>query len=175
MAIYKFEDFRPRIDPTAYVHDSATVIGDCELEANSSVWPGAVVRADNDSVRIGPGVNIQDGAVVHVDSGHPVVLHAGVTIAHQAMIHGCTIGENTLVGMQSVVMNDAVVGKNCIIGANTVVTAGTVIPDGSLVIGTPGRVLRSTTADEIANNEKNALGYITKAKIYKTTQTRIDR
>jgi carbonic anhydrase/acetyltransferase-like protein (isoleucine patch superfamily) len=174
MAIYKFEDFRPRIDPTAYVHDSATVIGDCELGINSSVWPGAVIRADNDTVRIGQGVNIQDCAVIHVDSGHPAVLQAGVTIAHHATIHGCTIGENTLVGMQSVVMNDAVVGKNCIIGANTVVTAGTVIPDGSLVIGTPGRVLRSTTADEIDQNEKNALGYITRAKTYKTTQTRID-
>jgi carbonic anhydrase/acetyltransferase-like protein (isoleucine patch superfamily) len=173
MSLYSIGGIAPQLDPSSYVHESATVIGDCQIGSGSSVWPGAVVRADNDKVIIGNRVNIQDGAVIHIDVGHPATLNDGVSIGHMAMVHGATIGENTLIGMQAVILNDAVIGKNCIIGANTVVSGGKVIPDNSLVIGTPGKIMREVTADEIENNRRNADGYASKSAQYKTSLIKV--
>jgi carbonic anhydrase/acetyltransferase-like protein (isoleucine patch superfamily) len=174
MSLYSIGGCSPQLKLSSYVHESATVIGDCQIGANSSVWPGAVIRADNDTVIIGNQVNIQDGAVIHVDVGHPVVLGDGVSIGHMAMVHGATIGENTLIGMQAVVLNDAVIGKNCIIGANAVVASGKVIPNNSLVIGTPGKILREVTAAEIENNSRNADSYVSKSAYYKTNLIKVE-
>ena len=167
MSVYSFQSQSPAIDPTAYIHDAATVIGNCIIGPGCSIWPSAVLRGDNDNITLKANVNVQDGAVIHVDTSHPAVIHDGVSIAHLAMVHGATIGENTLIGMQAIILNDAVIGKNCIIGANTVIAAGKVIPDNSLVVGTPGKIVRALTAEEIAGNKQNATNYSTKANMYK--------
>lgn len=174
MSLYSFQTHSPVVDPSAYVHDGATIIGNCSIGELSSVWPGAVIRADNDSVVLGKSVNIQDNAVIHVDAGHPAILHDGVSIAHGAIIHGATIGENTLIGMNAVVLNNAVIGKNCIIGANALVAAGKIIPDNSLVIGSPGRVLRQVTDDEIASNIINANSYAIRSGTYKQSLRKLN-
>lgn len=167
MSVFSYKKKSPNIDPTAYVHESATVIGQCTIGPGSSVWPSAVLRADNDAITLGEDVNIQDGAVIHVDVGHPANIHNGVSIAHLAMVHGATIGENTLIGMQAVILNDAVIGKNCIIGANTVISSGKNIPDNSLVVGSPGKIIRQVTDDEVQGNKRNAEHYKQKSVDYK--------
>lgn len=167
MPLYAYKTHTPLIDNASYVHDTATVIGQCTIGPGASVWPGAVLRADNDAITVGANVNVQDGAVIHVDVGHPAHLKEGVSIAHLAMVHGATIGENTLIGMQAVILNDVVIGKNCIIGANTLISSGKVIPDNSLVIGSPGKIIRQVTAEEIESNRKNAEHYTNKAQNYK--------
>lgn len=167
MSIFSYKGIAPCIDPNSYVHKSATVIGQCTVGAGSSIWPSAVVRADNDKIVLGNNVNVQDGAVIHVDVGHPAVLKDNVSVGHLAMIHGATIGENTLIGMQAVILNDAVIGKNCIVGANTVVTSGKEIPDNSLVVGTPGKIIRQLTNEEIESNRKNAETYSLRSIDYK--------
>jgi len=174
MSVYSYNSVQPIIDPSAYVHDGATIIGNCAIGELSSVWPGAVIRADNDLVKLGNSVNVQDNAVIHVDTGHPAILHDGVSIAHGAIIHGATIGENTLIGMNAVVLNNAVIGKNCIIGANALVAAGKVIPDNSLVIGSPGRVLRQVTDDEIESNKINANSYALRSGTYKQSLRKLN-
>ena len=173
MSIYSIYGHSPQIEASAYVHDSATVIGEVTIGESVTVWPGAVLRGDNDSIRIDKCCNIQDGAVIHVDAGHSAHIKEGTSIAHQALIHGATIGSNTLIGMQSVIMNDVVIGNNCIIGANTVITAGKIIPDNSLVVGTPGKIIREVTADEIQSNRNTAAGYVHKCIDYKSGLTRI--
>lgn len=173
MSVYSFQSYSPAVEPTAYIQDAATVIGNCTIGLGCSIWPGAVLRGDNDSITLKSNVNVQDGAVIHVDTGHPAVLHDGVSIAHLAMVHGATIGENTLIGMQAIILNDVVIGKNCIIGANTVIAAGKVIPDNSLVVGTPGKIIREVTAEEIEGNKQNALNYSAKANMYKTGLVKI--
>lgn len=174
MSLYSFQTHAPTVDATAYVHDHAVVIGNCAIGAGCSIWPSAVLRGDNDSITLAANVNVQDGAVIHADTGHPAVLHAGASVAHLAMVHGATVGENTLVGMQAIILNDAVIGKNCIIGANTVIAAGKVIPDNSLVVGTPGRIVRSVTEKEIEGNRQNAINYSDKAYQYKTGLIKIN-
>jgi carbonic anhydrase/acetyltransferase-like protein (isoleucine patch superfamily) len=173
MTVYSFKTFEPTIDPTAYIQDAATVIGDCTIGSGCSIWPSAVLRGDNDNITLKSNVNIQDGAVIHVDTSHPATLHDGVSVGHLAMVHGATIGENTLIGMQAIILNDAVIGRNCIIGANTVIAAGKIIPDNSLVVGTPGKIVREVTAEEIASNKQNALNYSAKANEYKTGLVKI--
>ena len=173
MPVFSYKTKTPVIDPTAYVHENATVIGQCSIGPGSSVWPSAVLRADNDAITLGENVNIQDGAVVHVDVGHPANIHNGVSIAHLAMVHGATIGENTLIGMQAVILNDVVIGKNCIIGANTVISSGKTIPDNSLVVGSPGKIIRQVTDDEVQGNKRNAGHYKQKSIDYKTDLVRL--
>jgi carbonic anhydrase/acetyltransferase-like protein (isoleucine patch superfamily) len=173
MSVYSFKTFEPTIDPTAYIQDAATVIGDCTIGSGCSIWPSAVLRGDNDNITLKSNVNIQDGAVIHVDTNHPATLHDGVSVGHLAIVHGATIGENTLIGMQAIILNDAVIGRNCIIGANTVIAAGKIIPDNSLVVGTPGKIVREVTAEEIASNKQNALNYSAKANEYKTGLVKI--
>lgn len=143
-----------------FIADSAAVIGTVILENNVSVWYGAVLRGDNEPIHIGANSNIQDGAVLHTDIGIPLTVAANVSVGHQAMLHGCTIGEGSLIGIKAVILNHSIIGRNCLIGANTLITEGKVIPDNSLVIGTPGKVVRTLTDAEIAALHANAAHYV---------------
>lgn len=146
-----------------FIAPNAAVIGDVTLQENSSVWFSAVLRGDGDHIEIGAGSNIQDGAVIHVDPGFPTTLGRNVTVGHNAMLHGCTIGDGSLVGINAVVLNGARVGKNCLIGANALVTEGTEIPDGSLVLGSPAKVRKQFSEAEQAALGANAEHYVVNA------------
>ncbi len=154
-----------------YIAPNAAVIGSVILETGSSVWFNAVLRGDNEPIHIGVNSNVQDGAVLHTDPGTPLTIGENVTIGHQAGIHGCTIGDNTLVGINAVIMNRAVIGKNCLIGANTLISEGKQIPDNSLVVGTPGRILRTLTDEEITAIRHNAEHYVKLAGHYQQSLT----
>ena len=145
MAIYQLDDDIPRIAETAWVADSAQVIGRVALEEGASVWFGAILRGDNEWISIGRGSNVQDGSVLHTDMGCPLTIGADVTIGHQVVLHGCTIGDGSLVGIQAVVLNNAKIGKNCLVGAGALVTEGKEFPDGSLIMGSPARVVTTRT------------------------------
>jgi carbonic anhydrase/acetyltransferase-like protein (isoleucine patch superfamily) len=132
-----------------FVAHNAVVIGSVVLESNASVWFNCVVRGDNDVITIGENANVQDGSVLHTDAGIPLTLGANVSIGHKVMLHGCTIGEGSLIGINAVILNNAVIGKHCLIGANTLVPEGKEIPDGSLVMGSPGRIKRTLSGEEI--------------------------
>ena len=151
-----------------YVAYDATLVGDITLEAEVSVWFKVVIRAENDSVTIGEGSNIQDGSVLHVDPGYPLRLARRVSVGHKVMLHGCSIGEGTLIGINSVVMNGARIGRHALIGANTLIAEGKEIPDGVLVLGSPGKVVRDLKQDEKDYLLKIAQGYIDRAKFYKS-------
>ena len=150
-----------------FVAESASVIGSVVLDHNVSVWFGAVVRGDYDSVTIGANSNIQDCAVVHMDDTYPVTIGEGVTVGHHAVVHGCTVGDNSLIGIHAVVMNGARIGEDCLIGSNALVTEGKIIPDGSLVLGSPGRVVRSLTDEEIQEINYFSNLYVNNFKSYK--------
>lgn len=143
-----------------FVAPNATVIGSVMVGDNVSIWFNAVLRGDNDVIAIGDNTNIQDGAVVHVDPGKPVKIGRGVTVGHKAVIHGCTIGDNTLIGINAVILNHARIGNNCIIGANALIPEGKIIPDGSLVVGAPGRVIKQLDEEQIAQLRRSAEGYV---------------
>jgi len=162
MAIYSIGERAPQIDGNAFVADEATLIGDVRLAAGASVWPGATLRGDNEPITIGAGSNIQEGAVLHADPGFPLTLHEHVSVGHQAMLHGCTVQEGSLVGIQAVILNGAVIGRNCLVGAGALVTEGKVFPDNSLIIGTPARVVRELTPEVIADLRRNAADYAEK-------------
>ena len=151
---------KQRIAPTARIARGAVLVGDISLGETSSVWYNAVARADNAPIQIGARSNIQDCCVLHVDEGHPIRIGDGVTVGHGAILHGCTIDDNSLVGMGAVVLNGAHIGKNCIIGASALVTQGMQIPDGSLVMGVPARVCRPLSEAEIESNRRAAEEYI---------------
>ena len=163
MALYQLGDESPRIADSAWVADSAQVIGNVELGEDASVWFGAVLRGDGEPIRIGPGVNIQDGTVVHADPGFPVTLARNVSVGHQVMLHGCTVGENSLIGIQAVVLNGAKIGRNCLVGAGALVTEGKEFPDGSLIIGSPAKVARMLTPEQIAGLQRVAEHYVENA------------
>ena len=150
-----------------FIAYDATLVGSIVLENDVNVWFKVVIRADNDQVAIGEGSNIQDGSVLHVDPGYPMRLARRVTVGHKAMLHGCTIGEGTLVGINSVVMNGARIGKSSLIGANTLIPEGREIPDGVLVLGSPGKVVRDLKQEEKDYLLKIAQGYIDRARFYK--------
>ena len=150
-----------------WIADNAIVIGSVVLENNASIWFNCVVRGDDDIITIGENSQLQDGCVVHIDEGHPVTIGRNVSIGHMAMLHGCTIGDGTLVGIKSVILNDAVIGKNCLIGANALIPERKKIPDGSLVVGSPGRVVRTLTPQEIELLHANAAHYVASWKRYK--------
>ena len=143
-----------------YVAVSADIIGDVSMAEGSSVWYQSVVRGDHDRIEIGEGSNIQDGCVLHADPGFPVLIGSYVTVGHKAIIHGCEIGDGALIGMGAIVLNGAKVGKNAIVGAGALVTQGTVIPDGMLALGSPAKIRRAVTEEEMEENRKNALEYI---------------
>ena len=174
MPIYALGPHRPVIDPTAYVTDTAVLIGKVELRADSSIWFGATLRGDNEPIVIGRGSNVQEGAVLHTDPGSPLTVDDHVTVGHQAMLHGCTIGAGSLIGIQAVVLNDAIIGKNCLVGACALVTTGTIIPDGSLVLGSPAKAVRLLTDDEIAKMHRGIQTYIERAARFQKELKAID-
>ena len=150
-----------------YIAYDATLVGSIVLEADVSVWFKVVIRAENDQIALGEGSNIQDGSVLHVDPGYPMRLARMVTIGHKVMLHGCTIGEGTLVGINSVVMNGARIGRNSLIGANTLIAEGKDIPDGVLVLGSPGKIVRDLKQEEKDYLLNIAQGYIDRSRFYK--------
>jgi carbonic anhydrase/acetyltransferase-like protein (isoleucine patch superfamily) len=161
-----FMDKQPQISPDAWVHHSAAVIGAVQLAADVSVWPGAVIRGDVDRIEVGKGTNIQDLAVLHPNGGKPVIVGAGVTVGHSAIVHGSVIGDHCLVGMGAVVM-ESEVGEYCLIAAGAVVTPGSKIPPRSMVMGAPGKVKRQLTEEECSELVKSEKNYITLAACYK--------
>lgn len=159
--IYRLGEFTPELrGEHHFVAANATVIGAVTLEENVSVWFNAVLRGDIEPIHIGANSNVQDGAVLHTDPGSPLHVGAHVTIGHMAMLHGCTVGAGSLIGINAVLLNNCVIGKNCLIGANALVTEGKVVPDNSLVVGAPGRVIRQLSEEEIAAMHDNTLHYV---------------
>ena len=152
-----------------YVAHDATLVGDITLHNNVNVWFQVVIRAENDRVTIGEDCNIQDGSVLHVDPGFPMTLAPRVSIGHKVMLHGCTIGEGTLIGINSVILNGAKIGRSVLIGANTLIAEGKEIPDGVLVVGSPGKIVRELKPEEKAGLLKISSGYVERSKLYKTS------
>ena len=165
--IYDFEKNVPEVHPEAWVASNASIIGKVKLEKNSSIWFNAVLRGDIEPITIGENSNIQDGSVIHTDPGFPLNVGKGVTVGHMVMLHGCKISDDSLIGIGSVILNNAKIGKNCIIGANTLITENKIIPDNSLVVGSPGRVIRKVTKDEVKAIIDNAKHYVANSKKYK--------
>jgi len=164
LPIYSLDGVRPDIADNAYVAPSAQIIGNVKMADHSSVWFGAVIRGDNDLIEIGARTNIQDNSVLHTDPGIPLIIGDGVIVGHRVMLHGCKIGENTLIGIGATILNGAVIGKNCIIGAHSLITEGKVIPDGSMVVGSPGRVIKSLTEQHFQMLRINSEVYVANAK-----------
>ncbi|MGC2459296.1 MAG: gamma carbonic anhydrase family protein [Gallionellaceae bacterium] len=154
-----------------YIAPGARVVGSVILENNVSVWFNAVLRGDEEPIHIGANSNVQDGAVLHTDPGAPLNVGSNVTIGHKAILHGCTIGDGSLIGINSVILNHAVIGKNCLIGANALITEGKVITDNSLVVGSPGRVLRTLSDEELAAMRANGAHYVENLRRYATALT----
>ena len=150
-----------------WIADNAIVIGSVVLENNANIWFNCVVRGDNDVITIGENSQLQDGCVLHVDPGHPITLGKNVSVGHMAMLHGCTVQDGTLIGIKSVILNDAVIGRNCLVGANTLIAEGKKIPDGSLVLGSPGKVVRQLTEEEIRRINRTAQNYVERSKRYR--------
>ncbi len=174
MAIYRLDERLPRIDPSAWVADSAHVIGEVELGADCSVWFGAILRGDTALLRVGRGSNIQDGSVVHADTGQPTAIGEDVTVGHQAMLHGCTIGDGSLVGIGAVVLNGAVIGRHCLVGARALVTENKRFADGSLIIGSPAVAVRVLTEAQIAGLMASARHYVENARRFRDGLVRTD-
>ena len=162
------EDQVEMVGEGQFVAPGAILIGKVILKAQASVWFNAVLRGDNEPITIGERTNVQDGSVLHTDPGHPLTLGCGVTVGHLAMLHGCEVGDNSLVGINAVILNGAKIGRNCIIGANTLVGEGKEIPDNSLVLGTPGTVVRTLDDAAVARLQKTAAVYVAKSLQYST-------
>ena len=165
--IWELDGIAPDIHPEAFVAESADLIGKVRLQAGTSIWFGAVLRGDNELIDIGAGSNIQENSVLHTDMGYPLVIGANCTIGHKAMLHGCQIGEGTLIGMGATILNGAKIGKGCLIGACALITEGKEIPDYSLVMGSPGRVVRQLDAAAQERLLKSAAGYQANARRYR--------
>lgn len=153
-----------QIDESVFLAEGSRVVKDVRIGRESSVWYNAVIRGIPEQIEIGEQTNVQDNAVLHCDPGHRLTIGNGVTIGHAAIVHGCTVGDNTLIGMGAIVLDDAVIGRDCIIGAGALVTQRKVIPDGSLVFGSPAKIIRHLTPEEIESNRKNAAHYVEMAK-----------
>lgn len=172
MPIFDFGEPEASIHESAYVAEAATLIGRVTLERDSSVWSQAVLRADNEPITIGEGSNVQEGAVLHCDAGFPLTLGKGVTVGHQAMLHGCSIGDGSLIGIQAVVLNGAVIGRNCLVAAGAIITEGKTFPDNSLILGAPAKVVRQLTEADAANLAAGAADYVERSRRYKATLRR---
>ena len=170
MTAYTLGDKKPQLPPEGeyWIAPNAVVLGDVILRPGASVWFNAVLRGDTDTLTVGENSNIQDGSILHADAGVPLLIVRNVTVGHKVMLHGCTIGDNSLIGIGAVVLNGAVIGNNCLIGANALITEGKVIPDGSLVMGQPGKVVRELSPGEIAGLEGSAQHYVQNWKRYLT-------
>ena len=174
MPLYAIEGKRPTLAYDVWVAPSADVIGDAWLGEGASVWFGAVIRADNTPILIGAGTNIQEGAMLHSDPGAPLSVGEGCTIGHHAILHGCTIGDNVLVGMGATILSNAVIGDDCLIGANALVTEGKVFPAGSLIVGAPAKAVRALPPEAIASLKLSAAAYVTRQRVYAEGLTRVD-
>jgi len=157
--IYALDGNAPQIDPDSWIAPDANLIGRIVVQAGASVWFGATLRGDNEEIEVGPGSNVQENCVLHTDMGYPLVIGTNCTIGHKAMLHGCTIGDGSLIGMGATVLNGARIGRGCLIGAGALITEGKEIPDGSLVMGAPGKVVRLLDAEAQARLLKSAVGY----------------
>ena len=164
--IYDFENKSLKSEGKNWIASNAIIIGDIVIKNDASIWFNVVLRGDIEKIEVGEGSNIQDGSVLHTDPGYPLIIGKGVTVGHMVMLHGCTIGDDTLIGIGSTILNNAKIGKNCIIGANTLITENKNIPDNSLVIGSPGKVVRQVTDKEIVHIKQNAKEYIENWKKY---------
>ncbi|MGP3791260.1 gamma carbonic anhydrase family protein [Pseudomonas sp. B392_1p] len=163
---YRLGEFGVEADPESWIAPNATLVGKVRLERGASVWFNCVLRGDNELIQIGENSNVQDGSVMHTDMGYPLTLGTGVTIGHKAMLHGCTVGDYSLIGINAVILNGAKIGKYCLIGANTLIPEGKVIPDGSLVMGSPGKVIRELTEQQKKMLEASAAHYVHNAQRY---------
>ena len=164
MALYRLDDDAPQVAASAWVADNATVIGRVVLAEESSVWFGAVLRADGECITVGRGSNIQENSVLHTDEGFPLTLGENVTVGHQAMLHGCTVGSGSLIGIGAVVLNGARIGQHCLVGARALVTEGKEFPDGSLIVGSPAQVKRALTPEQVERLQWSARHYIANAR-----------
>ena len=173
MTIYRLDDNTPDIHPSAYVAAEAGLIGKGRLGERASVWSGAVLRGDNEPIIIGDESNVQEGAVLHTDPGSPLEVGRKVTIGHQAMLHGCKIGDGSLIGIQAVVLNGAVIGKECLVGAGAIVTEKKVFPDRSLILGAPAKVVRQLTDEEAAKLASGSNNYATRGGHFKTALVKV--
>lgn len=167
MAVYELDGIAPKVAASAWVADSAQVIGKVELGENVSVWFGTVIRGDSEAIRIGKGSNIQDASVLHADPGMPLTLGENVSVGHQVTLHGCAVGDGTLIGIGAVVLNRARIGRNCLVGAGALVTEGKEFPDGSMILGSPARVARPLTAEQIASLQGIAQRYVDNAALFR--------
>ncbi len=174
MAIYQLGEDTPRIAATAWVADSAQVMGRVALADSASVWYGAVLRGDNEWITLGERSNVQEGCVLHTDMGWPLTLGADVTVGHQAMLHGCTVGDGSLIGIQAVLLNGVQIGSGCLVGAGAVVTEGQVFPDHSLILGAPAKLVRTLTAEQLQRIKSSATQYVQKAQRHRLQLKRID-
>ena len=164
MAIYELDGVAPEVDPSAWIADSAQVMGRVTLGADASVWFGTIIRGDTESITIGRGSNIQDGSVMHADIGMPIVLGENVTVGHKVMLHGCTIGDETLIGIGAIVLNGAKIGRNCLVGAGALVTEGKEFPDGSMILGSPAKAVRPLTPEQMEGLRQSARHYVENAR-----------
>jgi len=175
MAVYNLGDVAPQLpdNDEYWIAPNAVVLGNVHLKRNASVWFGVVIRGDNDPIVIGENSNIQDNSVLHTDAGQPMIIGDGVTVGHMVMLHGCTIGDNSLIGIGSVILNGAKIGKNCLIGANVLITEGKEIPDNSLVMGAPGKVVREVSEGQARVLAGSARGYVSNWRRYRKGLTPI--
>lgn len=169
--LYQLGEHAVEADGTYWVAPSAVVVGKVRLKNNASIWFNAVLRGDNEPITVGEGSNIQEGSVLHTDPGFPLTIGPHVTVGHKAMLHGCEIGEGSLIGIGAVVLNGAKIGKNCLIGANALVTEGKEIPDNSMVLGSPGKVVKTLSAEQGAGIRVGAAHYVENAKRFKDSLT----
>ena len=174
MAIYQLDDSAPTLHESAWVAENAQVIGRVTLAENSSAWFGVVIRGDTESITIGRGTNIQDNSVLHADEGVPLTIGDHVSVGHQVMLHGCTVGDGTLIGIQAVVLNGVKIGRDCLVGAGSVVTEGKQFPDGSLILGSPARVVRQLSVAQIDGLRRSAQHYVDNARRFKAGLRKID-
>ena len=173
MAIYELDGNAPQLAEGAWVAESAEVIGKVELHKNASVWPKVVIRGDNDLIQIGEGSNVQDASILHTDPGYPLLIGKNVTIGHQVMLHGCSIGDGSLIGIGAVVLNGAKIGKGCLVGAGALVTEGKEFPDGSMIIGSPAKAVKELTAEQMAGISDISGRYVKNAQRYIKTLKKI--
>lgn len=169
MAVYEVDGKTPQVDSTAWIADSAEVMGNVSLGPDASVWFGCVLRGDTESMTIGEGSNIQDLSVLHADRGMPLTVGRHVTVGHKVMLHGCTIGDESLIGIGAIVLNGARIGKNCLVGAGALVTEGKEFPDGSMIVGAPAKAIRQLTPEQIEGLRMSAQHYIDNARMFRAT------
>jgi carbonic anhydrase/acetyltransferase-like protein (isoleucine patch superfamily) len=168
MALYQLDNLSPTCHATAWVADDAQVVGNVTLAEDSSVWFGVVIRGDTETIAVGRGSNIQDNSVLHADHGRPLTIGDNVTVGHQVMLHGCTIGDGSLIGIQAVVLNGAKIGKNCLVGAGSLVTEGKEFPDGSMILGSPAKAVRQLSPEQIEGLKMSAKHYVDNARRFKS-------